>query len=169
MVVADRFSELFRQEHRQVRDLLLEFIEAFPQRDGGRTGKLLEQVAQLTGPHFRYEEEALYPALTQIFGAGYIEQLFRAHDGIIRTAFRLSQLAGRADLDDDEVDEAVKLTRSILPHVSDCDGLSIMVERLPEQAVQRVLDVRERSRDAGLDLLTWASEIRGRATPSSRR
>jgi hypothetical protein len=169
MVVADRFSEIFREEHRKVRDLLLDLIEAFPQRDGGRTGELLEQVAASTGPHFRYEEEALYPALTQIFGAGYIEQLFRAHDGIIRTAFRLREFAGRANLDDEEVTEAVKLTRSILPHVSDCDGLSIMVERLPEKDVQKVLDVRERSRDAGLDLLTWASEIRGRATPSSRR
>ncbi len=161
-MLADRFAEVFRQEHRQVRDLLLDLIQAFEDRDLPRVRELLGRVAALTGPHFRYEEEALYPALTSIFGAGYIEELFRAHDRAIAGARRLVELAGKAALTDDEVAEAVGIVRGILPHVSDCDGLSIMVERLPEAQVQAILERRETSLAAGLDLLTWAETVRQR-------
>ena len=58
--------------------------------------------------------------------------------------------------------EAVRLARTILPHVSDCDGLSIMVERLPAETITDVFAVRERARETGLDLLTWAGTVRER-------
>ncbi len=161
-MLADRFTQIFRQEHRQVRDLLLDLIAAFEGRDLPRVRDLLGQVAALTGPHFRYEEEALYPALTAIFSQGYIDELFRAHDRAIAGARRLVELAGKAELTDDEVAEAVGIVRGILPHVSDCDGLSIMVERLPEDQVQAILDRREASLAAGLDLLRWAETVRRR-------
>lgn len=161
-MLADRFAEVFRQEHRQVRDLLLDLIQAFEDRDLPQVRELLGRVAALTGPHFRYEEEALYPALTRIFGVGYIEELFRAHDRAIAGARRLVELAGKDQLTDDEVAEAVGIVRGILPHVSDCDGLSIMVERLPEAQVQEILERREASLAAGLDLLTWAETVRRR-------
>ncbi|MBI2819704.1 MAG: hypothetical protein HYX73_06975, partial [Acidobacteria bacterium] len=89
--------------------------------------------ASLTGPHFRYEEEALYPALVAIFEKKYIEKLLADHDRVIGSAGRLVRLAGKDAWNEGEVDEAVELVRDMLPHVSDCDGLSIMVERLPEE------------------------------------
>jgi hypothetical protein len=50
-----------------------------------------------------------------------------------------------------------------LPHVSDCDGLSIMVERLSEEKIRSILDARDRALQAGLDLLSWANEVRARS------
>jgi len=44
---------------------LLDLIQAFQDRNLSRARELLGRVAALTGPHFRYEEEALYPALTE--------------------------------------------------------------------------------------------------------
>lgn len=161
-MLADRFTKIFREEHRQIRDTLLDLIEAFKARDRDRIQALLEQTAKLAGPHFRYEEEALYPALVEIFGQKYVESLLGAHDGAIGTAQKLVELAGKASLSDEEVTQAVELIRDVLPHVSDCDGLSIMVERLAEQTVQGVLDARERSNAAGVDLLRWSEEIRTR-------
>ncbi len=159
---ADEFTQIFRDEHRRVRDTLLELIAAFEARDEARTASLLEQAAVLTGPHFRYEEEALYPALVQIFGEAYIEHLFGDHDRAIGGAKRLVELAGKTPLEDDDVEEAIGLVRSILPHVSDCDGLSIMVELLEDGSVQSILDARAGSLEAGLDLLRWAREVRER-------
>ncbi|GBD24022.1 hypothetical protein HRbin29_01695 [bacterium HR29] len=161
-MLADRFTQIFREEHRQVRDLLLDLIQAFQDRDLSRARERLGRVAALTGPHFRHEEEALYPALTSLFGDGYVEELFRAHDRAIAGARRLVELAEKAELSEEEVAEAVGIARGILPHVSDCDGLSIMVERLPEERVQAILDRREESLAAGLDLLRWAETVRGR-------
>lgn len=52
--------------------------------------------------------------------------------------------------------------RSILPHVSDCDGLSIMVERLPPARVEAIFAARARARAADVDLLRWAAQLRER-------
>lgn len=158
---ADEFSRIFREEHRQVRDGLLDLLDAFADRDNEKAGALLGQIAVLTGPHFRYEEETMYPSLVQIFGADYIDALIDDHDGIIAGARRLVELAG-SDLGDAEVDEARKLIRTVLPHVSDCDGLSIMVERLTDAEVDAIFANRADSLAAGLDLLTWDSTVRQR-------
>jgi len=161
-MLTDQFTQIFRDEHRQVRDVLLDLIEAFRERDKARIQSLLNQTATYTGPHFRYEEEALYPALIEIFGQDYIEELLRDHDRAIGTAQRLIELAGQESIRDEDVSEATRLIRSILPHVSDCDGLSIMVERLPDETVQKILETRDRSLQAGLNLLQWTAQVRNR-------
>ncbi len=161
-MLADQFSGIFREEHRQVRDTLLGLITAFENRDKSRIQSLLEQAAKLTGPHFRYEEEKLYPALVTIFGPEYIEQLLSAHDQAIAGARRLVELSGQETLTQEDVTEAIRLIRAVLPHVSDCDGLSIMVERLPESEVRSILEARDSSREADLDLLSWAAQLRTR-------
>lgn len=165
--LADEFTAIFRSEHRQVRDALLELIAAFEVRDRDRILSLLGRIATLTGPHFRYEEESLYPALTQIFGQRYVDHLFEEHDGAIVRAGALVALAQQDELSGEVVARAVEHVREILPHVSDCDGLSVMVEVLPESEVRAVLDARERAQADGLDLLAWARDVRGRPLPST--
>lgn len=160
--LADEFATIFRDEHRQVRDSLLDLVAAFEAGDVNRARSLLERIAGLAGPHFRYEEESLYPALVGIFGEDYVRKLFEDHDRAIGAAERLVELAGKDALTDAETAEAVRLARGILPHVSDCDGLSIMVEVLAADAVRAIFDSRERSLGEGLDLLTWAGGVRGR-------
>jgi hypothetical protein len=160
--LADDFTAMFRAEHRQVRDVLLGLIEAFGARDRSRVSTLLAETARLTGPHFRYEEEALYPVLSRIFGSPYIEHLFEEHDGAIGRARALVALAESDQLTDEDAARAVRLVREILPHVSDCDGLSVMVEVLPAEPVRSVFAARDRAFEAGLGLLEWADTIRGR-------
>ncbi|MCC7360669.1 MAG: hemerythrin domain-containing protein [Anaerolineales bacterium] len=161
-MLVEQFTQIFRDEHRQVRDTLLDLLEAFLARDRRRITALLNQTAALTGPHFRYEEESMYPALTVIFGDEYIAKLFSDHDRAIGVAKRLVELAGQETLTNQDVTEAVRLIRLLLPHVSDCDGLSIMVERLPEAQVQQILNTRDFTGQAGLNLLAWADQVRSR-------
>ena len=162
MTAVEEFTEVFRAEHRQVRDLLLDLVRAFGERDAGRVRSLVAAVAQATGPHFRYEEEAMYPRLTAIFGDAYVGKLLADHDGAIRNARELQQLAGNDELTAQQAARGIELTRQILPHVSDCDGLSIMVETLPDDVSDRILSARVSALDAGLDLLTWATTTRER-------
>lgn len=157
-----QFAEQFRAEHRQVRDLLLQLLQAFEQRDTRQAGELVQSIAALAGPHFRYEEEAVYPALVTIFGEEYVQKLLSDHDRVIASAARLSALSQKQKLEESDVQEASRLIRSILPHVSDCDGLSIMVECLPEERVQQILDTRSRSLADNIDLVRWATTIRER-------
>jgi len=68
-----------------VRDALLDLVQAFREYDGARIKALLHHTAVLTGPHFRYEEEALYPNLVDILGEEYVEKLLGDHDRVIGT------------------------------------------------------------------------------------
>jgi hypothetical protein len=158
----ERFAAVFREDHRVVRDLLLDLVDAYESGNPARARTVLAEVARITGPHFRYEEETLYPALVAVFGEDYIEKLLGDHDFAIASAGRLVELTDGRELSATETAEAVRLTRGILPHVSDCEGLTIMVELFPEPAVESVLEARERAREEGLDLLSWAREVRTR-------
>lgn len=159
--MSEKFTETFRAEHRLVRDALFDLQGAFDDRDPARARDLLGHIAALTGPHFRYEEETMYPLLVQVFGAAYIDKLIDDHDVAIAGARRLVELVG-GDYSDVEVEEARSVIRSILPHVSDCDGLSIMVERLNDTEVEAIFAKRDETLAAGLDLLTWDSTVRTR-------
>jgi len=161
-MLAQEFTQLFREEHRQVRDLLLDLQQAFERRDNTQAQQIVQRIAELTGPHFRYEEESVYPALIGIFGEEYVSKLLSDHDRVIASARRLAALAQTNPLGEAEVQEARALIRSVLPHVSDCDGLSIMVERLPEEQVSGILATRAHALSEGIDLMRWASEVRQR-------
>ncbi len=163
-MLSDQFSQIFRDEHREIRDTLLDLIVAFQERDKARIQTLLQQTATCTGPHFRYEEEALYPSLVEFFGEEYIEKLLQDHDQAIGTAGKLVELAGKEQLNNEDVTEATRLIRGVLPHVSDCEGLSIMVERLPEEKVSAILAARDHADQAGLDLIQWAEQVRTRSS-----
>jgi hypothetical protein len=157
------FTETFRTEHRQVRDLLLDLVRAFGARDVGEARSLLTEVAKATGPHFRYEEEAMYPQLTGVFGDAYVGKLYADHDGAIRDARALRSLVDYDELTPELAALGIELTRRILPHVSDCDGLAIMVETLPGDVVLDILRARQTAQEAGLDLLDWAAGTRERS------
>lgn len=166
-MLAEKFTSIFREEHRQVRDLLLGLASAAKDRNKARFQTLLGELAGLTGPHFRYEEESLYPELTAFFTDEYVEKLYGDHDMAIRSAKKLVELAAKDNLSDDDVQTAVRILQSIMPHVTDCDGLSILIETLPDEKLQKILDTRDRAGARGLDLLAWADSERERALPGA--
>ena len=160
MTALQEFTEVFRAEHRQVRDLLLELVGAFREGDVEWARSLATPVAAATGPHFRYEEEAMYPELTAIFGEAYVAKLLADHDGAIRNLREVLWLADNATLSADQAERGARLAQEILPHVSDCEGLTIMVETLPDELVGQILTARRAAFGANLDLLTWAATER---------
>jgi hypothetical protein len=166
IMLADEFAKAFREEHREIRDTLFALSKAFEQRDKNRINEMLGKTAALTGPHFRYEEEALYPSLIEIFGDAYIEKLLEDHDRAIAGANALVQLAQKDRLTSEDSQRATELVRTILPHVSDCEGLSIMAETLPEQRIRNILAARDACQREGLDLIEWATKVRRRPAVS---
>jgi Hemerythrin HHE cation binding domain len=162
VTAVQEFTEVFRAEHRQVRDLLLELVRAFADRDVEHVRSLVAAVAAATGTHFRYEEEAIYPQLVGIFGDAYVGKLLAGHDGAIRNTRELLWLAGNDPLTREQAERGAELARAILPHVSDCDGLAIMIETLPSEVASQILAARSTALDASLDLLTRAATERHR-------
>ncbi|GIH73178.1 hemerythrin domain-containing protein [Sphaerimonospora thailandensis] len=163
MTIAEQFTDIFREEHREVRDLLLSLVRDFEAGDMTAARRGVAAVARATGPHFRYEEESMYPRLVRIFGGEYVDKLLADHDGAIRNARELAELADLDSLEPAQAERAVYLVRQILPHVSDCDGLSIMVETFPDEDVIDILSTRDTAMEKGLDLLSWAGTVRPRS------
>jgi len=149
----------FREDHRDVRDGLLDIISALEAKDVPKARDVLGKLNTLVGPHFRFEEEALYPTL-RVFLGEYVDELLKEHDGVIETARTCAKLLEKDSLTDAEAKEAARAARALLIHVSNCDGLAILSERLKKAQLDE-LGVRfESARKAGVPLLDWADTIR---------
>ena len=51
----------------------------------------------------------------------------------------------------------------MLPHVSDCDGLAVMVELLPECQIKSIISARDIAIKENISLLKWAKDLRLRS------
>ncbi len=160
MVKLDPIAE-FREDHRKVRDGLLDLIDALQSKDAVKARKILGKINVLVGPHFRYEEETLYPALRVLLGE-HVDQLLKEHDGVIATARSCADLLKKDSLTDGEVRQASTAARTLLIHVSNCDGLSILSERLSKKEIDNLSEKLAVARKAGVPLLDWAETIRGK-------
>lgn len=151
----------FREDHRKVRDLLLDIADAAEKGDVTKAKASLGTLDNLVGPHFRYEEEALYQKLRDFLG-GYVDQLIKEHDGAIDTARIAANLLSKPSLTREEGKAAANAARALLIHVSNCDGLNILAERLEKKELDKLAEKYAASRAAGVPLLKWADTIRKR-------
>ncbi len=149
----------FREDHRKVRDGLLELIEALQSNDVEKAREILNGIDTLVGPHFRYEEEILYSTL-RVFLGEYVDQLLKEHDGVIDTARSCAGLLKKDNLTDEETKQAADAARALLIHVSNCDGLAILTERLKREELDQLAERFITAREAGVPLLDWAENIR---------
>jgi len=149
----------FRKDHRRVRDGLLEIIGALQSRDVAKARGILGGLDTLLGPHFRFEEEVLYPTLRAFLGE-YVDQLLHEHDGVIDTARSCAELLQKESLTDEEAEQAANAARALLVHVSNCDGLAILTERLEPGELDQLSEKFAAAREAGVPLLEWVETIR---------
>lgn len=163
----DQIIDLYRTEHRAVRDMLLDLIDAFKARDKGKIKALLKAFDEEVGPHMRCEEEAIYPALDKYYMDNQIEHLLTEHDLMIATLRKLYQLIERGLVTKDDARIAELHIRSILTHVIDCDGTMLLVELISDRKAKAILTARRRAEREGLSLLRYAAEARGRMLRAS--
>ncbi len=149
----------FREDHRKVRDLLLDIADAAVKGDLGKARSSLGTLDNLVGPHFRYEEESLYPKLREFLGE-YVDQLVREHDGAVDTAKTAANLLSKPSLTKEEGKAVANAARALLIHVSNCDGLNILTERLDKKQLDALAEKYAASRAEGVPLIKWADTIR---------
>ena len=155
-MLANQFTEVFRDEHRQMRDMLLALMDAIEANDVEAVRQGVGEMAAHAGPHFHYEEQVLYPALAEIYGADYVERLGAEHDAALEAVQELAELAEAEEISPEQAAYGLELIRQLLPHVSDRDGLAVIVEVLPEETVREIVRAREKSRRSGKTLLELA-------------
>ncbi len=155
--------EEFKKDHATVRDILLGLIEDLKARNVEGALEKLITLDKLGGPHFRFEEETLYPMLKKFYGDDYYEYLLSAHDRVIRAAKRIAEVLGKGEISEEEAEELIRLIRrDILPHPIECEGLALLAEKLSKEELEEVARSIERARAEGLPLLEWADRVRER-------
>jgi len=132
------FITTFTDEHRQLRDVLLDLIDAFEKQDQARALEAIVEMEALAGPHFFYEQEELYPALAEEHGDEQIETLLEEHAQAVEAACQLTELAAQEALDEEAAQYGADLARQLLPHVSENDELAVMVGVLAPQIIKKL-------------------------------
>ncbi len=102
----------FREDHRKVRDYLLDLADAAEARDVAKAGGILGQIDTLIGPHFRYEEETLYPAMKEFLG-DYVDSLIEEHGGAIETAKTAAKVLSQPSISEEEGQVVAKTARGL--------------------------------------------------------
>ena len=159
----EEFNQIFRDEHRQLRDMLLGLIDAFQASDDERVRQGIEEMAAHAAPHFQYEQEALYPALADLHGDSYVEKLIDEHAQALEAATRLAELAQQEELDEETAAYGLDLVRQLLPHVTDRDGLAVMIEVLEPEAVEKLHKAQKESKKRGATLASLTKGAKKRA------
>lgn len=155
--------EEMRKDHNQARDILLNLIDAIRRLDIVKAYELLITLDKLGGPHFRAEEDVMYPLLKKFFGEEYYNRLLEEHDRVIKAAIQLAEALGKPKLTSEEAEKLVKLIQSeILPHPITCSGLEIFMERLSSEELDKIAESLEAARKEGVPLFEWAQTIRTR-------
>ncbi|QOS13435.1 hypothetical protein DEQ92_19895 [Haloferax sp. Atlit-6N] len=152
--------ETFQKEHRQTRDKCLELSDAIKNEHLERAEELVEALNEAAGPHFQYEEDSLYPALIPFFGAEKVKELVAEHDEAIEAAETLAELTGQDSLDEEEKRAALRALPDIMVHVSDCDGLTVYLEKADDEVFDDIARSMEEANEQGLTLTEYDATVR---------
>jgi len=156
----EQVIETFQEEHRQTRDKCLELSDAIEDGDLDRAEQLVEEINEAAGPHFQYEEDALYPALIQFFGEEKVKELVAEHDEAIEAAETLAEITAQDSLTEAEKQEALRALPDIMVHVSDCDGLTVYLEKADDEVFEDIADSMDEANEQGLTLTEYDQTVR---------
>jgi hypothetical protein len=163
MARLDVIAEI-KSDHAQVRDILLDLIDAISKRDAERALEILIRLDKLTGPHFRWEEESFYPAHEKIFGRQYLEYLLGVHDRIVKRGKELAAILSKGEITEEEAKVLPEIIRNeVLPHPIECDGITLLTTKLSKEELEKMAVELERCRKEGIPLLQWGETIKDRA------
>lgn len=151
---------VFREDHRTVRNLVLKLSRSFADGDLPQARDTLGELNRVAGPHFRFEEAGMYDLLRPFYPPEYVDSLLGDHDGAIERAKRLANLVGNEELSEEEGQQAAIDTLGFMPHVTDCEGLTVLLETLEPAALDKIAQDIERARKDGWTLLDWAENHR---------
>ncbi|MFQ5659652.1 MAG: hemerythrin domain-containing protein [Gammaproteobacteria bacterium] len=138
----------------------LEMENAMQEGNVQRAQVLFREVKKFAGYHFRYEEEAVLPAIRQLTGEKHMGEFKRAHDQVIRLVQRLEELLSKPCDGRAGFDEAQSTIQELLVHFTATAGLTLLIETLPREQLILILRARERALIEGRDLYEWEENIR---------
>jgi RND superfamily putative drug exporter len=140
----EEFEAVSHSEHRQILDLLASLEMASESRDAKRLLRLVRELRAVAVPHFRYEQRALFPQLTEALGPEQVERLYADQDETVIALNRIEELAEPGSISVSGAAEASQLVRAARASVEGCDAACDAVELQSAEVAEHVLATRKR-------------------------
>ncbi len=160
LLVGDPIQEL-QDDHRSARDGMFDLLRALEAGNLDEAREIMNFVNLVAGPHWRWEEETLYPQL-QRFSEELVQNLMVEHDKVIDAVEGLVDIVNQKSVSPEDLERARTLTFPILYHVATCDGLILWMEMMDEQETQELRQAIFVTRREGIPLLEWSQTLRTR-------
>lgn len=157
MSIQEKFIKAFKQEHQQILDRLLALKDAIEKTDTDLASNLVEELDQIMGPHFRVEEEALYPMLVEYLGDENVKELLSEHQRAVETLYNFKKCINNKTWLSQHREEALNKLQGFFMHVTGCDGLSIIIERFSEQQKAKLANHLDIVHSEARPLTQWKS------------
>jgi hypothetical protein len=155
----DLIKEL-HADHQQVVTALLGLRQAITDTNIPRVRSILETAEGWLGPHFKFEELHLYPALEPFLGGHGVTRLGREHDDVFQNVGKIAQLAQKDEWSEQDYQSAQESLQLIYEHPISCDGLSLWMERLPSAQHRHPYEKTQEIRKHGTSFSDYARERR---------
>jgi hemerythrin superfamily protein len=148
------YIQEFRNDHEWVIDTLSSLKQAVTESDFGKAREIVESLDKNVGPHFLFEEEALYPALRTFLGE-YIDELLGEHEGALEVVSGLKELLAGESLSDENRRKVERFISAFYVHASNCDGLALLAKRLSDAQQKELSEKLQWARQTGKPLTVW--------------
>jgi hemerythrin-like domain-containing protein len=153
------FLEVFKEEHKVILDNLLNLKEAVKRKDSKNAEILVKFLDNIIGPHFRVEEEALYPMLTEYFGEDNVERLLEEHTMATEAMNEFKHNIGSDQYMREHGEDTLKKLQGFFLHVTSCDGLSIIIEKFSDDQKKKLDAHLSKVRGEAIPLTVWKQQI----------
>jgi hemerythrin len=131
-IMAQDFIKGFQNDHRKVIDHLIELQAAIQADEMPKARDILKSLDRLVGPHFKFEEEHLYPEL-RLFLGERIDEMLKEHEGAVSITGSLVNYLSKDKHSQEEKKAALRDLSGFFVHAANCDGLVLLAERLTEE------------------------------------
>jgi hemerythrin superfamily protein len=140
-------TEILRQDHRKIRELLEEY-DAVPREDPDLRDEIFQQIHRLLLLHFLLEEEVLYPAVRRTGTERAVESVEEARWGhrLVRQLLAEMEPLGRGEA---RFESKMRLLRLNLEHYARAEERTLFAEvrSISREMQHRLLDQLEARRE----------------------
>lgn len=158
----NNFLVEFQDDHDWIRKILNQVLAACFLKDRNQAEERLNKLNAVCGPHYQFEEEALFAELLPIFGSEYIDKLFTDHDFVIARTQRLIELFSVKRSEEPDFETAVRLLQSLQLQLVECESICPKIGSLSTKKTIKLKKALTEIRMKGLSLTDWAENIRNR-------
>lgn len=152
----------WKKEHQELLDLLFDIISEIKAGKIEHAWVLMEEFSGKAGPLLRFEEEVVFPHLTQIISKKNVDILFQEHDDMIKTFEKLYLVLNKNQYTKEELDTAIEMAEYTLLRIASHEGLELFFERLSDSALREIVEEKDKIYKEGIDLHKWIETIRER-------